>query len=236
MQSGGAPNFYLSQIGPGSRRAQGRARTGGAPSRWFGSAIGSGGQGRVFGLCARGTTARLVVHTIGLGATDTGRDVLRCGRGELALGGGVVARGGNTNFELHASGPLDSSKHPEGTRTGDRPLQWFVEWQNLAGPTTFQTSVVCVKRSRVRVKVADLTLNGTTDDLSVACDSGKRIVGGGMVPLDLVEPSVMHASGPLDASGTTLETDDGDVARQWYAFIGSDVVGEQRYRVFGICE
>jgi hypothetical protein len=50
------------------------------------------------------------------------------------------------------------------------------------------------------------------------CPGKKRALGGGVVQSGSAETvRVYGGSGPLDATEVTLETNDGDVAKQWYA-------------------
>ena len=46
----------------------------------------------------------------------------------------------------------------------------------------------------------------------------------------------MVASGPLDGTGVTLETRDGDVAKQWYAAQYNFGATLREFKVFAICE
>ncbi len=68
------------------------------------------------------------------------------------------------------------------------------------------------------------------------CPGSKRVVGGGAVGLQGETVAFLGNSGPLDSTGTTAETVDGDVATQWYANgQRSGAPGEQSYRVIGLC-
>ena len=63
----------------------------------------------------------------------------------------------------------------------------------------------------------------------------KRVLSGGVVQSGAPGFNV-YASGPLDRSGVTLNTDDGDVPRQWYAGIGNFTGTDGRVlKVFAIC-
>jgi hypothetical protein len=68
------------------------------------------------------------------------------------------------------------------------------------------------------------------------CPGAKRVVGGGVVQSGPAPEVRLLASGPLDSTGVTLETRDGDVARQWYAALENSRVEAKTFRVFGICE
>jgi hypothetical protein len=78
-----------------------------------------------------------------------------------------------------------------------------------------------------------------TTEAFARCRGGKRALGGGVVQSGSAETvRVYGGSGPLDATGVTLETNDGDVAKQWYAAVShSDHINQQRlFKVFAICE
>jgi hypothetical protein len=77
-----------------------------------------------------------------------------------------------------------------------------------------------------------------TGEAFAVCPGTKRALGGGVVqsgpPVDI---GVM-ASGPLDATGLTIETNDFDKAKQWYAAVSSGFheSGTQIFKTFAICE
>ena len=56
-----------------------------------------------------------------------------------------------------------------------------------------------------------------------------------MVQSGPVEFMIVHASGPLDETGTTTATQSSDIAKQWYAAVGV-VANEVTFKVFAICE
>jgi hypothetical protein len=80
-------------------------------------------------------------------------------------------------------------------------------------------------------KVAD----GQTSEEYAKCPSNKRVVGGGVVQSGSPKGLLVHASGPLNASGTTAQTRNGDIATQWYAAVGNYSGGAVTFKVFAIC-
>ncbi|MFC7640526.1 hypothetical protein ACFQX6_05495 [Streptosporangium lutulentum] len=69
------------------------------------------------------------------------------------------------------------------------------------------------------------------------CPSGRRVTGGGVgTPTTPVNDYIL-ISGPLDASGTTAGTSDGDVARYWYAhaYNFDSWSSDRVYKVFALC-
>ena len=80
---------------------------------------------------------------------------------------------------------------------------------------------------------------GTVGSATVACPAGKRVVGGGVGqtgPASSLRFGVVQASGPVDETGQTKNTDSGDVARGWSASVFARTGGIPReYRVYAIC-
>jgi hypothetical protein len=90
--------------------------------------------------------------------------------------------------------------------------------------------------TKAKVVAEDFTIPDIYGDGFATCEGGKRVVGGGAVELDQDSPPFMSNSGPLDESGTTAQTADGDVAKIWYAAgERSAAPGEQGYRVIALC-
>ncbi len=76
-----------------------------------------------------------------------------------------------------------------------------------------------------------------TGEASAVCPGDKRALGGGVVQSGSADSLWMHASGPLDSTGFTSETRDGDIAKQWYAAVKNNAGDVTRtLKVFGICE
>lgn len=80
---------------------------------------------------------------------------------------------------------------------------------------------------------------GKVGDATVQCPAGKRVVGGGVGqtgPTATLRFGVVQASGPVDETGQTKNTDSGDIARGWSASVFNRAGGMQReYRVYAIC-
>jgi len=71
------------------------------------------------------------------------------------------------------------------------------------------------------------------------CPGNKRALGGGVVQSGPANKHLdVRASGPLDATGVTIETNDGDIAKQWYAAVYNEFheSGTRTFKVFAICE
>jgi hypothetical protein len=77
---------------------------------------------------------------------------------------------------------------------------------------------------------------GQTGEAFAKCPGTKRAVGGGVLQSGSAYNLFVNASGPLDATGVTLNTNDGDKAKQWYAAVHNVSGADRTFRVFGICE
>ena len=77
----------------------------------------------------------------------------------------------------------------------------------------------------------------TVNSASVDCPAGKRAVGGGVHQPGATNPLFgwVQSSGPVDATGTTANTDSGDVAEGWYASVFNFGATERDFHVFAIC-
>lgn len=75
---------------------------------------------------------------------------------------------------------------------------------------------------------------GEQRGVAVQCPTGKRITGGGVGTFNSVDSKIL-VSGPLDETGSTASTDDGDVARFWYAAVYNRGKTPRAYRVFALC-
>src|SRR5262249_6003163 len=71
------------------------------------------------------------------------------------------------------------------------------------------------------------------------CPAGRRATGGGIgtegpLSFSLIYYGV-HLSGPLEASGATADTDDGDAAARWDAAAVNGNASMQTFRTFALC-
>ena len=91
--------------------------------------------------------------------------------------------------------------------------------------------------TRATIEATQFTVqNGQVGEASAVCPGTRRAVGGGVVQSGSAQGSFVRASGPLDGTGVTLETRDGDVARQWYAARYNFGATLREFKVFAICE
>jgi hypothetical protein len=240
VQSGAAQGVIVGANGPvAAGRQPGEAKTGDLPKRWLASVTHStSGERtfRVFAICAPDTDARLVTRTVTLDSSEAGRMTMECGRGEQATGGGAIDVP-FTAGSVTASGPLDGTGIPSQVEDGDVSKGWFVEVVN-GGPddTKYQGAVVCTRKANATIEATAFALNaGQTGEASALCPADTSALGGGLLPTGDTSSVYMSASGPLDASGTTLNTDDGDVARQWYGAALNPSGSPKSFSVLAIC-
>ncbi len=67
------------------------------------------------------------------------------------------------------------------------------------------------------------------------CPREKRALGGGVVQSGSPAGIFVRASGPLDSTGTTLKTIDGDIPKMWYAAVQNINPTARTFKVFAIC-
>jgi hypothetical protein len=155
------------------------------------------------------------------------------------VGGGVVQIGSADRIAVAASGPLDASGDPLQTKNGDKAVQWEGALHNSSGTTrTFRVFALCASHSAATIKAKQFSVpHNSVAEAFAKCGRKKRAVGGGVVQIGTAISVGVHASGPLDASGVTVQTDDGDKATQWYAaVVNQDSNSERTFKVFAICE
>jgi hypothetical protein len=106
----------------------------------------------------------------------------------------------------------------------------------LAGAVALTAGLALAGEKQATIEATKFTVDsGTTGEEFAKCESGKRALGGGVVQSGSTAGLFVDASGPLDASGVTLNTRDGDVAKQWYAAVGNVSFDDRVLKVFAIC-
>jgi hypothetical protein len=81
---------------------------------------------------------------------------------------------------------------------------------------------------------SDFPGDSQVGDGVATCPEGKRVVGGGLGTTAQYPSADLQLSGPLDETGSTLDTETGDIARSWYA----DVYNHNyphNYKAFALC-
>jgi hypothetical protein len=80
--------------------------------------------------------------------------------------------------------------------------------------------------------------SGESAAAAARCPEGHRIVGGGVGTTGPVSPGLdytVELSGPLDFTGDTANTDDGDEAVFWYASVHNSSTAPRDFKVFALC-
>ena len=98
------------------------------------------------------------------------------------------------------------------------------------------STAVAATPTRATIEATEFTVEdqGLGQAFAV-CPDTKRALGGGVVQSGSAQYLFVNASGPLDNTGVTLETKDGDKAKQWYAAVENYSGAEREFKVFAIC-
>jgi hypothetical protein len=75
-----------------------------------------------------------------------------------------------------------------------------------------------------------------TNEAYAKCPGNKRALGGGVVQSGDPVNLGVRASGPLDETNVTANTQSGDVAKQWYAAVANRGTQPRDLKVFAICQ
>ena len=245
----GFPESVVASSGPldGSGRAA-RTHDGDKAKEWYASAVNysSGAMDfKVFAICSADSTARLAMESFRTDSNQPGQAIARCPAGKRALGGGVISPRAPQSPDDHvviASGPLAASGGFSAIDDGDKATRWYgAALNNNAGVdhSKFRVYAICASDSnatveRTRFEVDSPDTNGDYSE----CPGNRRAVGGGLIPSSgAARRFYVRASGPLDSTGEMENSEDGDVATQWYAAIYNYAGGQARdFEVFAVCE
>jgi len=69
----------------------------------------------------------------------------------------------------------------------------------------------------------------------VQCPSGERAISGGVLTDSGHTGMTLIADGPLDSTGTTANTESGDVARYWYSAIDNATGANESFTHYAVC-
>lgn len=165
-----------------------------------------------------------------------------CPAGKRAVAGGVgFARQTSPTFGyVQQSGPVDETGSITSTESGDVARAWSVSVFNNSGSTgsDFRVFAVCSASSDATIVANPFTVQPrSVNGASVDCPSGKRALGGGVDQPGATNPLFgwVRSSGPVDGTGTTANTDSGDVAEGWYASVYNFGGTTRDFHVFAIC-
>ena len=159
-----------------------------------------------------------------------------CPAGTRVVGGGVTSTTAGRS-SITVNGPLDGTGLASQTTDGDVGRSWYAKVYNAepGGERTFKATAICSRRSDATLKLDSFTLTTPgEEDGQAFCPVGTRLIGGGLI-VDGAPPAELRSSGPLDETGLTLETNDGDVGRSWYAKVLQADFGAHTYKSAAIC-
>ncbi len=107
----------------------------------------------------------------------------------------------------------------------------------LAGGGFAVVAGVALADSDATIEATDFSVSRlASGEESAVCPGRKRALGGGVVQSGDADRLGVRASGPLDRSGVTADTVDGDKAKQWYAAVVNLGDETRDFKVFAICE
>jgi hypothetical protein len=242
VQSGSALGPYVRASGPlDNTGVTLETRDGDKAKMWYAAVLNRDETTRtfkVFAICSGTSDATIEATQFTVGGDDTAEAFAKCPSGKRALGGGVVQSGSALGPFVRASGPLDNTGVTANTITGDKAKMWYAAVLN-GGDTerTLRVFAICSGTSTATIKATPFDVQSGKDGEAFAkCATTKRALGGGVVQSGSASDLLVKASGPLDSTGVTLNTIDGDKAKQWYAAVRNQGTTERTLRVFAICE
>jgi Ca2+-binding RTX toxin-like protein len=228
------------------RRQSGRAACSGAivlaaaGALLAGATVSSAAPGRA--AAAPGSDATIEAKTFTVGAGRVDNAAAMCPAGKRAVGGGVgQAQSTSPTFGyVQQSGPTDETGSTVSIGSGDVAKGWSVSVFNNSGAGTreFRVFAICSATSDATVVANPFTVQPrTVHSASVDCPAGQRAVGGGLHQPGPTNPLFgwVQASGPVDETGTTANTDSGDVPAGWYGSVFNFGASERDFHVFAIC-
>jgi hemolysin type calcium-binding protein len=188
------------------------------------------GSYRVFALCSASSDATVATTTLGVDPVSFAAAIADCPAGRRVVGGGVSAGPGQA---IRASFPVG---------TGDIATGWRGDVENGAGQAAVAgLFALCSASSDATLVRAVLAANQQSPaGQAVSCPAGRRMLGGGArligAPYLGYGRDLLQVSGPVDETGMTASTVDGDVARSWYANVRNpEGLPTDAHEVLGLC-
>jgi Ca2+-binding RTX toxin-like protein len=191
---------------------------------------------------APGSDATIEAKTFTVQPGKVANESATCPAGKQAVGGGVgQSQSTSPTFGyVQQSGPVDETGSITNTQSGDVAKGWSVSVFNNSGAGTreFRVFAVCSASSDATIVANPFTVQPrTVNGASVDCPAGKRAVGGGLDQPGATNPLFgwVQSNGPVDSTGTTANTDSGDVAEGWYGSVFNFGASARDFHVFAIC-
>lgn len=191
---------------------------------------------KVFALCSATSDATVEETSVFLESNAGSSAVATCPAGRRAVGGGIGTTAAVGTSLVRVSGPLDDTGLTANTSDGDVARHWYANFFNTASPRTYKVLALCSASSDATVVEETFGVpGGASTSAPVRCPAGRRALGGGLGTTADDVAAQLLVSGPLDESGATATTADGDVARHWYANFYNFVGASRTYKVFALC-
>lgn len=191
---------------------------------------------KVFALCSDDSDAVVEVNTLDLAAGEGTSELATCPAGRRALGGGVGAINKDVRSTVFESVPVNSF----GAVLGDAGVAqaWRARPMNSsARKETYKVFALCSATSSATSKATLFSVDSGHVSSGVAtCPAGRRVVGGGVAESSTSAFVFLRVSGPLDSTGTTIETGDGDTASSWHASVVNESSRTGSFALVALCE
>ena len=195
------------------------------------------------GAATPGSDATIVVASFTVGTGQVGTGLATCAEGARVVGGGAgqLTSSAVEPGSVLESGPVDASRSPATTETGDVARAWLA----AGTPGEWRVFAICSASSDATIQATTFSKSPTEPFGSgtATCPAGTRVVGGGVdriTPLAGGDEGLTGAdvitSEPLDETGLTLGTESGTVARSWAASVLLNSANAALdYRVLALC-
>lgn len=190
---------------------------------------------KVFTLCSATSDATVEETTFSTGTTAGGEATAMCPAGGRVVGGGVGTTASFADNLVRFSGPVDETGTTAATADGDIARGWRAGVFNYGQGQTYKVFALCSAASDATVEETTFTLAADTVGAAAAtCPDGRRALGGG-IGTTSTDGGQVQVSGPLDETGSTAATVDGDTARSWYANVYNGLGATRTYKTFALC-
>ena len=136
------------------------------------------------------------------------------------------------------SAPLDETGTTAGTTNGDVARYWYAALKKFHdGPAdVYKVFALCSSNSDATVAAASMSVPAHgAGSTFIMCPAGKVVTGGGIGTPATPVNDYLQVSGPLDETGLTVNTIDGDLGMFWYGSVFNSSAAAREYKVFALC-
>ena len=204
-------------------------------------------ENRVFAVRSGLSDAVVAVKTLDVPPPSThASGFVMCPAGMRVVGGGIgttypaIDRSDlpDADWQLMHSGPLDETGSTAGTSNGDIGRFWYAALRKSEGgpAAVYKVFALCSRNSIATVAAASMSVPAhSARGTAVGCPAGKMVTGGGIGTPATPVNDHLQVSGPLDVTGLTVNTIDGDAGVYWYGNVFNDSDAARQYKVFALC-